>query len=236
MNKLLLWLLLLAFTAYAQDLPMLSGRITTDTVGMANVYVINKKLGTEVKTDASGNFSIGVKPGQTLVVYSDVIDPREFHISADSFINPPYIMAVELRGFNIEEVVIEQTVTSEGLGLVPKGQKRNSPEKKRVLNYQGNTSGLTGFINLLKGRKFLEEIKTKYAIKEMHLVMLQGLYSEAQLVSDFHIPELYAKAFYFYAVDDDRMAQVLNANQPGAAKLLLAELSLKYLEMLKEEE
>ena len=235
MNRLVLWLLLLAFTAHAQDLPMLSGRITTDTVGMGNVYVINKKLGTEVKTDADGNFSIGVKPGQTLVVYSDVIDPREFYISADSFINPPYIMAVELRGFNIEEVVIEQTVTSEGLGLVPKGQKRNSPEQKRVMAYQGNTTGLSGVVNFLKGRLFLEKLKTKYAIKEMHLFALQRLYTEAQLVRDFSIPAEYAKAFYFYAVDDERIAVALNANQPGAAKLLLAELSLKYLEILEQE-
>jgi len=237
MNKIAVWVLLLVFcAAYSQELPVLTGRVTADTLGVANVFVINRQAGTEVKTDTKGNFSIGIKPGQTLVVYSDNTVAREFYISADSFKNPPYVVAVEIKGFEIEEVVINQTITSESLGLVPKGQKRYSPEEKRAMSYKGNTRGISGVVNFFRGRLFLEKIKAKYAVKEVHLFALQRLYTEEQLVRDFSIPALYAKAFYYFAIDDERVVSMLQANEPGAVRLILAEVAMKYLDTLKEDE
>jgi hypothetical protein len=234
-SKLTFLLIFTGFMAYCQE-QVLTGRVVADSIGLPGVFVINKAAGIEQKTDADGLFSITVKPGQKLVVYNDAITVREFHISADSFKNMPYVLAVERRSEEIEEVVINSSITRESLGLVPKGQKQYTPAQKRVLSYQGNTQGLSGFINLLRGRKFLEKIKTIYAKKEVDLYTLRGMYTEEQIVRDFNIPAQYAAAFLFYAVDDERMAETLKSGELGAARLLLAELSLKYLETIKEDE
>jgi hypothetical protein len=234
---LLLFILAVPAATVAQGLPLFTGRVLNDTLPLANVFVINKTTGAEVATDAAGNFSIGVKPGQKLVVFSNRTVVREFIIDTHAFNNMPYALSVEMKGTQLEELIIEAPlVTSESLGLVPKGAKKVTADEKRVLRYSGNTRGLSGVVNFLKGRLFLEKIATKYAEKEMYLNILAGMFTDDAIISNYNIPPQFARAFLFFAVDDADLTKALESRNYGAAKLLLSGISLRYLEAIKSNE
>ncbi|KOS06554.1 hypothetical protein AM493_11290 [Flavobacterium akiainvivens] len=235
MKPALMWLLLLIFgVASAQQ--ELRGRVMVDTVGVGGAFVINQKTGQEVKTGHDGSFTIAVKPGQKLAVSSASIDVREFYISAESFKQQPYILGVDYKSYELDEVVVESTVTAESLGIVPKGQKRYTAAEKKVLHYRGQQKGLTGVLNWMRGKKFLMEIDEKYANKRVAIEALQRMYTESQLVNDLHIPKQFTEAFLYFAVDDEKLAGLLRAYQYGAARLIMSEVALRYIETISTHE
>ncbi|RYD86390.1 MAG: hypothetical protein EOP54_30440, partial [Sphingobacteriales bacterium] len=133
MNRLLYLLLLATLPLAAQGRKALMGRVMWGNDAVANVYVINKKTGTETKTDAKGNFTLDAKAGDVLTVYSNKTEVRDFKINDFAFKDNPYVLSVKVIAYELDEVVInEQTVTSESLGLVPKNQKRYTPAERRL--------------------------------------------------------------------------------------------------------
>lgn len=226
--KVITCVLLLAFgTCFAQE--QLSGRVVIDSVGLGGAFVINKQTGKEVKTGHDGSFSIAVKAGQQLVVTSGSTDVREFYIGAQSFAQQPYVLAVEPKSYELDVVQIDRSLTPEALGIVPKGQKRYTPEEKKVLHYQGQQRGVVGFLNWVRGKSFLLKIEERYAKKRVAIEQLKGMYTDAQLVNDLHIPAQFTDAFLFYAVEDANLESLLLAHKKGEAYMLVPDLALKYL-------
>jgi hypothetical protein len=235
-GSLLHLLLLLVFgTGLAQE-TQLTGRVVVDTTALGGAHVINRQTGTEVKTAANGTFSITVKPGQNLVVTSGSTDVREFYISAETFKNQPYVLQVNPKSYELEVVVIEKGLTAEGLGLVPKGQKQYTAQEKKVLHFQGQQKGLSGFVNWLKGRKFLMGIEEKYAGKRVALAVLEGMYAETGLERDFQIPKGYTAAFLFFAVEDEKLEGLLREGRTGEARMMVPDIALKYLQTISTNE
>ncbi len=126
--------LLFTATAVAQDRKLLYGKVLIGDNPAAGLFVINNKTGEEVKTGSDGNFAIKVRPGDAIAVYSPNTDLREFVISAASFTEVPYIVSVNYKAYELEEVEIDkyENVNSESLGRVPKGQKRYTPAERKL--------------------------------------------------------------------------------------------------------
>jgi hypothetical protein len=236
MKNSLLCLLLLTFaTVFAQE-QLLAGRVVIDSTGLGGAFVINKQTGAEVKTAYDGSFSIAVKPGQKLVVTSGSTDVREFFVDAASFARQPYTLAVEPKSYELDAVVIDQKLTPEALGIVPKGQKVYTPAQKKEIGFQTAQHGLTGFLNWMRGKKFLLEIEEKYAGKRVALETLNGMYTETELRVDLGIPAQYTEAFMFYAVDDAKLYELLRARRHGEARMLVPDVALRYLQTITTNE
>ena len=69
--------------------------------------------------------------------------------------------------------------------------------------------------------------------KEILKEKIENTYSEEELINEFHIPREYVRGFIFYIIEDNNFVAALNENSTKT-DLLLVELSVKYLEMIKE--
>lgn len=216
------------------------GKIVVGTTGMEGVFIINKNTGAEVKTGSGGTFTIPAKAGDMLAVYSTKIDVRDFAISEASFKDDPYIMEVSAKSFQIElegVVINSPTVTSQSLGLVPKGYKFPTASESRASRYANAVPGygLSYAINAISGQLFYLKLAAKYAKMEMYMEKIENIYTEEELVSECNIPKEYARGFVFYAVEDATLTAALTLKDNGGAKLRLSELAIKYIDILKDE-
>jgi hypothetical protein len=239
MNKLLAILLLFYGTVFCQERKILPGRIMAGTTGVPNVFVINKNTGAEVKTNGGGNFTLPAKAGDMLAVYSATIEVRDFAISEASFKEAPYLMEVNAKSLELEEVVINSpTVTSQSLGLVPKGYKFETAAESRAGRYAAAAApsfGIGYAINAISGQLYSLKLKASYAKKEMYMEKIDNIYTEEELVTECNIPKEYARGFVYYAVENAKLTAALKAKDTGGAKLLLSDLALKYRELIQDE-
>ena len=245
MKKLVVIMLLLSVQVFAQENHKLYGKVVAYGDAVPGVYVINKRTGAEIKTDNNGLFDLEVRIGDELAVYSPAIVTRNFTVNKGWFDDEPFVLSVDQQFYELEEVVIEQRVTSESLGLVPKGQKRYTPAERRLkaasaieptwLAGQGSVGGAVPFdplINALTGRTKMLKTALETEKKEMLKEKIKGLYNEDELINELRIPQEYVEGFIFYLIEDETFVASLNENSTKT-DLLLVELSAKYLELLK---
>ncbi|MFL9845710.1 hypothetical protein [Flavobacterium rhizosphaerae] len=245
-KKIFFFVLLSASAGFGQVRDTLNGRVVSNNQPMFDVYVINKTTGAEVKTNHQGNFKLPAKPGDALVVYSDKTQVREFAVWKESIQQNPYIIAVEYKGFELEEVVINDTLNAESLGLVPDGQKKYTPAEKKVYTATDlNVVKILGIIpvgmsldpllNAISGRtkalkKTLATEKKEYVIDKIY-----SLFSEKELKS-FNVPEEYVKGFIFYIVEDEGFTNAIKAENTELVKFRIQILSEEYTELLRKNE
>lgn len=236
MNKLLTLLLLVYASVFCQERKALSGRVLAGSTGVANVFVINRATGAEVKTNATGNFSIPVTTGDVLAVYSPNIEVRNFTISDASIAEVPYVMEVTPKALELDEVVITSpTVTSQSLGLVPKGYVFETPVERSIRFHGTMPSGLDYLFTAIGGGLYLKELEVKYAEKNALLAKMGGVYTEEEFISKCKIPKEYVDGFLYYSVENAALSTALKNKDTGGAKLILSELSVKYLEIIHNE-
>lgn len=233
MSKFYFFMLLLCGIATAQDRNMLYGQVTSENGAVYNVYVINKTTAEEVKTDAAGNFNLMAAAGDMLVVYSDKTKVRQFLVSEKSFTEKPFSVYVELKEYELEEVVVEKkAVTSESLGLVPKGYKEYTPAERRLNAATGRP--FDALINAITGRTKMLKKALETENKEFMIATLNGLFTTAE-IKNFSIPEDYVNGFLFYIVEDDEFADAVKSNNEELMKFLMHGLAEKYVSNIKGE-
>ncbi|MES2484893.1 MAG: hypothetical protein V4581_02950 [Bacteroidota bacterium] len=233
MKQLLYILLLIALPAMAQERQTLLGKVMVDDTAVAEVFVINKQTGTEVKTDAQGGFSIAAKPGDRLVVYSNKVNVREFVLGQASFVNMPYVLSVEIKAEQIEEVVVNrQTVTSESLGLVPENQKRLTVAERRLA--AADSGPIDILLNLLSGRKKMLERELATEKKELAMEALNGILNEDEIASKYKIPIDQVTAFLFYVIEDPRIIEAVKSGNDARVDLLMIDLATPFLALKTE--
>jgi len=222
----------------------LPGRVVLgDNTAMPNVFVINKATGSETKTDTAGNFSIPAKAGDKLAVYSIDTEVREFAISEASFTEVPYVLAVDFKGTEMEEVVVN-TVNSQSLGLVPKGQKQYTQMERKLyttgdfnplmlLNLLGGTMPLDPLINAINGRTKRVKKEVDAERRTMLFKEINNIYTAEEITTILNVPAENIDGFLFYIVEDAEFSSTIkNKNEP-MAKFLMVSLAEKYLALSK---
>lgn len=246
MSNLKFWLLLFPFIVFAQQ-KELKGRVLAGEAPLHDVYVINATSGQETKT-VYGNFTILAAPGDKLVVYSSKINTRKFILDEDAFSNTPYIMIVNLTPQELEEVIIDeyQGVDEVSLGLVPADQKKYSYTERQLKAarkfkvdppYLGTLIlPLDPLVNLINGRT--KKLKKQLSVedKEQLILTLEDLYPTEKLVNELHIPKEYAEGFYYYAAENNSVAEAVAAKNNDMIGLLMTELAEEYLKLQKDDE
>lgn len=237
MNKLLYILLFLSLTVSAQKRQDFRGQVSSGGALVGGIFVINKTTGVETKTDANGVFSLDVRVGDRIVVFSDYTKVREFDISSKSFDEQPYKMEVEAKGTELDEVAVQgKNLSEEEMGLVPEGQKQYTVAERRkranrtVSLNQGLNLGLDGV-----GRKKMlkENIKTEDKLTAVE--NLRKMYTPEEITEYYGIPADNVEGFMFYAAEDMACMQALKANSLSTARPQLKRLSQEYIKMLEDE-
>lgn len=232
-NSILYFLLCLPLLAFSQR-KNLNGRVVTDGAGIGGIYIINKSTGAEKKSDALGNFVIEARAGDVITAYSSKTEVRDFVINEKSFEEDPYIISINTRTYELDEVVVEKKVTSESLGLVPPGQKRYTPAERKLFAATSGF-GIDILLNALSGRTQMLKRALETEKKEMLLEMIGNVCTEEELRTEYKIPEEYTRGFVYYVVEDNEFANALRSGNDTMARFLMTGLATKYRKMLADE-
>jgi hypothetical protein len=225
-------LLLFSLSALSQDRKPFLGKVVSGEMVIEDIFVINKATGTETKTNNRGIFTLPVKVGDQLVVYGTKTNVREFTINNLSFKEQPYVVSVEIKGYELEEVVVEgSTVTSESLGLVPKDQKQYTPAERKLYTA---TEGTDAIFNAISGRTKMLKKAAETEKKEGVIQTLNGMYTDTEITEQLNIPAEYVRAFIFYVAEDKSIANALKGDNETLVRLLMIDLAKKYLTALKD--
>lgn len=240
------------FTALGQSRQLLTGIIVADgdQSRLSKIYVINPKGATETKTGLDGSFQIAAQAGDILTVYSTLTEVRQFAITNDSWLEKPLVLSVSLKSIELEEVVIERSLTSESLGIVPKDQRKFTPAERKlrtasrmtpeilmnnVLVHGQDVGKVIGvgvptdaIINSINGKtkqlkKELEVEKKEYLLEKISLI-----YTDAEIIETLKIPLCYKYGFYYYLLESGPFRSAIEEDNETQIKFLMAELATEY--------
>jgi hypothetical protein len=236
MNKLLTLLLFLSMGAFAQR-QSFSGRVIIGEAAVPNVFIINQATAEETKTDAEGLFTIPVKSGDVLAVYSDRTETREFEIKRKWFNDQPFTFEVKLRATELNEVVVEDSkINSKALGVAPEEDKQytTAQRRKRANRTFRANQGLSisgdAIANKINGKSKTINDAVKTEDRIMAMDNLKAMYPDGDITDTFGIPADQAEAFAYFVVEDPDCLQALRANNRKAAKPHLQRLARQFLE------
>lgn len=225
-----------AFLVVSAQGNMLKGKVVSGRIGVPEAFVINKASGAETKTAADGTFTITAKPGDKLVVYSTKIMVREFMLNEDSFKDMPYVISVNYKATELEEVVITKygNINSVSLGIVPANQKRYTVAERRLRTAGYGGIGLIPLINVISGRMGMLKRALATEKQEMVFESIKDMYDEEDLQENFHIPKEHVNGFMYYLVENTELQVAIKAKNKTYADFLMLGLSKEYLKLQEE--
>lgn len=241
-SKLLALLLFTSITVFAQQTKAFEGKVISGSTVVADAFIINKRTGTETKTTTNGLFTIQARLGDRLAVYSKAIETHDFVVSEQSFAQQPYVMEVDQKGTELDEVVVQRRqLDAEKLGLVQAGQKEYSVAERReradrvVRKNQGLELSGDGIINRLNGKSRTIKENTRTSQKIQAADILKATYTPKEINANFGIPLDYVDGFITYACEDPDCRTFLKCNDRKRLKPLLTNLASDYIKLIEDE-
>lgn len=241
MTKIVLALLLIFSFSFveAQERKIINGKVVSRSKRLDGVYVSNISTGEALVTGKGGYFNMQVRENDTLMFsgalfigYRHAID--DVDLKRDIMLIPlePNELYTEL-----DEIVITK-ISSESLGLVPKGVKRYTPAERRLYTATSG-SGLIpidAVVNWISGRTKMLKKALVYEKQEMRKEKFLSIIPEAKLLEDYSIPKDYLIGFAYYVATDDYMTSLLSASVPAknTVETRTGELALEFLELIHE--
>jgi hypothetical protein len=241
----------LSQTAWSQDQDraIVNGKIVSNTNDLEGVYVVNAQTEVMVTTGADGSFSIMAKPGDTLVFSSIQFKENRILLTSENFTDLNFTVKLSLVMHQLQEVIVKRydNINAAALGIVPGNQKIYTESERKLrtataLDATASASGMAGgsisadpFLNFLSGRTKMLKKELVVEKKEFFMKLLENMFSLDHFVNRLKIPNEYVKGFEYYAVENEKFTIVLNSKNKTSTEFLLAELAVKYKEILASE-
>jgi hypothetical protein len=233
----------------SQDRSIINGKIASNSSDVEGVYVINAQTEAMTTTDENGAFSISAKDGDTLVFSSIQFKENKVLLTADNFSDLHFTVKLNMVMHQLQEVVVRNYngINATSLGIIPEGQKRYTEAERKLhtataLNAQANAGTMAGgsvsadpLFNFLSGRTAMLKKEVVVEKKEAFMKLLERMFSIDHFVNRLQIPLEYVKGFEYYAVDNDKFTVILNSKNKTSTEFLLAELAVKYKEIIASE-
>ncbi|OXA79590.1 carboxypeptidase-like regulatory domain-containing protein [Flavobacterium frigidimaris] len=232
-----------------QDRAIVNGKVVSNTNDLEGVYVVNAQTEVMVTTTADGSFSIKAKPGDTLVFSSIQFKENRVLLTTENFTDLNFTVRLSLVMHQLQEVIIRRydNINAVALGIVPSNQKTYTESERKLrtataLDATATASGMAGgsvsadpFLNFLSGRTKMLKKELIVEKKEFFMKLLENMFSLDHFVNRLKIPNEYVKGFEYYAVENDKFTVILNSKNKTSTEFLLAELAVKYKEILAGE-
>ncbi|WP_316634279.1 carboxypeptidase-like regulatory domain-containing protein [uncultured Flavobacterium sp.] len=233
----------------SQDRSVINGKISSNTSDLEGVYVINAQTEAMTTTDETGAFSISAKEGDTLVFSSIQFRENRVLLTAENFSDLHFTVKLNMVMHQLQEVVVKNYngINATSLGIIPQGQKRYTEAERKLrtataLNPEANAGTMAGgsisadpVFNFFSGRTAMLKKEVIVEKKEAFMKLLERMFSIDHFVNRLQIPLEYVKGFEYYAVDNDKFTVILNSNNKTSTEFLLAELAVKYKEIIASE-
>jgi hypothetical protein len=230
----------------SQDRSVINGKIAANTSDLEGVYVINAQTEAMTTTDETGAFSISAKEGDTLVFSSIQFKENKVLLIAENFSDLHFTVKLNMVMHQLQEVVIRNYngINATSLGIVPYGQKKYTEAERKLhtataLNPTANAGSMAGgsisadpLLNFFSGRTAMLKKEVAVEKKEAFMKLLEHMFSIDHFVNRLQIPLEYVKGFEYYAVENDKFTVILNSKNKTSTEFLLAELAVKYKEII----
>ncbi|MDA6070736.1 carboxypeptidase-like regulatory domain-containing protein [Flavobacterium sp. AC] len=229
----------------SEDRTMINGQITSNASYLAGVYVINAQTEVMTATDDLGGFSIAAKPGETLVFSSIQFKENKVLLTPENFSDINFTVKLGMVMHQLQEVVIKNYsgINAVSLGIIPSGQKSYTEAERKLRTATdldahvglGGSASMDPLLNMFSGRTAMLKKEVAVEKKEFFMKLLERMFTLEHFIDRLQIPLEYVKGFEYYAVDNDKFTAILNSKNKTSTEFLLAELAVKYKEIIARE-
>lgn|SRR5690606_18351595 len=238
MNNKVFFLLFFPVFCFSQEI--IKGKIKIETPEVSEILVVNLHNESESKTDAFGRFSIRAEIGDLLIIAAPHIHRKRYIVQENDF-KKEIEIEVEALPVEIEAVeIIRSNITSESLGLVPKGQKRYTQAERQLKTAQ-DEQHLGALINLLSGRTKMLKMLLEMEHEDKRIINLSNIFNDDYFTDNLAIHPDNVMEFKYFALYE--ILKDINKKERSAyfsklskndLELLLIPLSKIYLERKNE--
>ncbi len=235
-QKLLFLFLLISSLSWSQNTRVLKGKVVADSKELEGINIRNLSSKREVTSLGEGFFSIAAKPGDTLLFTAIQLKSRKIVVEKEDFDYLPFMVKMELAVTQLKEVVIQQSVSAESLGIVPKGMKTYTPAERRL--YTATTGSgfvsVDAIINAINGKT--NQIKKEIVVEkhQMAQVKLGNMFDEDFLIKELNVKQEYLDGFIVYVSENPKIKQALKERNKTLVAFLLGELAVEYNKMVAD--
>lgn len=233
--------------AQTPTLTLLKGKITSQIKELNDVYVTNIRSESTTTTDNNGNFSMFVKVGDTLQFSGLQIVTKKALITEDDLAKQLYVVNLEAKVNPLDEVEVKRysNINAVSLGILQRPAKVYTPAERKLRTataayptanigtMAGGSIGLDPLINAITGRTAMLKKELKVEKKEFLLQKIEYMFKEEYFLENLKIPKDYLRGFWYYAVEDPKLAEALNNKNKMMARFIFSDLAVKYLGLLK---
>lgn len=229
--------------AEAQERKMLHGKVVSRSKYLEGIYVSNLATGEALITEKGGYFNIKARENDTLVFSGALFIGYRYKLGDVDLNRDLILIPLETNELvtQLDEIVITK-ITSESLGLIPKGTKRYTPAERQLYTATSAPGGggivvsVDAIVNWISGRTKMLKKALSYEKQEMRKNKLLNVVSEYKMIADYSIPKDYVTGFAYYLVNDDQMAALLNSGVTEKEKIesRTGELALDFLELVQD--
>ena len=228
--------------AQTTTLTLLKGKITSQIKELNDVYVANLRSESTTTTDNNSSFSMFVKVGDTLQFSGLQIVTKKAVITENDITKQLYVVSLEAKVNLLDEVEIKQykNINAVSLGILQRPAKVYTPAERRLKTASdldvrlmaGGSIGLDPILNAISGRTAMLKKELKIEKKEYLLKKIEYMFKEEFFLENLKIPKEFLRGFWYYAVEDQKLEEALNAKKKMMARFIFSDLATKYLELL----
>lgn len=235
--------------SFGQSLPLtlLKGKVTSQIKDLNEVNVVNRRSETNTTTDQYGNFSMFVKVGDSLEFSGLQVLTKKVRIDENDLAKKLYVVVLDAKVIPLENVEIRTypNINAVSLGILQRPAKVYTPAERKLKTASdfdpsanvglmaGGSVGLDPIINAISGRTAMLKKELTVERKEYLLQRIEYLFKEDYFLVNLKIPKDYLRGFWYYAVDDQKLASAIKQKNYLMARFIFSELATKYLEILK---
>ncbi|WP_165355295.1 peptidase associated/transthyretin-like domain-containing protein [Flavobacterium petrolei] len=233
-NTLQFVILLLVQVAFGQtnNTKEIRGKITSDSVAVDRINVVNVSTEKATVSDANGFFTIPGKEGDILFFTAVNLEALRRKITKQDLVEEVITVQMIPKSIILKEVIVnESSITAESLGIIPYGQKKYTPSERKLYTATSG-GGIDGLLNTISGRKAMLKKEIIVEKKEQLLARIDVLFEDKYYTETLRIPSDYIKGFQYYCVDDGVFANALRAKNKTLIMYLIVQLAENYNEII----
>jgi hypothetical protein len=249
-NTVLLVFFFMAKIAFSQTIveKEIHGKISVDSMAVEGVNIVNTVTERTVVTDQDGSFSLFAKEGDILVFSAVNLETLRKKINKLDLISDVMKIQMILRRLILKEVIVNKypEITAEKLGIIPYGQKKYTAAERKLytagdfkpIHLLGLLAGsleVDPILNKINGRTAMLKKEIEVEKKESYLRQINEMFTNDHFVNKLKIPSNYVKGFQYYIVENERFVVILKSKNKINAEFAMADLAIKYNEIITGE-
>ena len=221
----------------------IKGKVVSDAPDLENIYIINLKSEATTVTENGGYFTLQVAVGDTIMFSAVQIKGKKIVITENDFSKDLAFFKLDTEINHLDEVIVKQNknINAVSLRILDKPAKHYTPAERHLKTASdldgkvgfGGSIGLDPLLNWMSGRTTMLKKEVEVEKKETLLQKLESQFGFDYFTEKLKIPKENVKGFWYYAVEEKKLVNALNAKNKTMASFVLAELATKYLEIQK---